>query len=180
MDPKAQLQQADELFRKGDEIAARDAYRRAAVSARTVFDPESEARAMFGLGTLLAAAEDHDSARSAFEEAAARAMEAGNRLLEADAHFALAHAHFDAGRSREGHDELLEAMALYRRLESDEARIGLARATRVYGEHLGVLGSVDDARQALELARLMFRELGDEEAARGVTEEIGRLDEFAR
>lgn len=181
MDPlELLLHQADELHRAGDESGARDVYRRAAAAARKTFAPHVEARAMLSLGTLLAASDDPDAARSALEEAMARAMEAGDAMLEADAHLALAHAHFDAGRSKDGHDELLEAMALYRRMDSVDARTKLARATRVYGEHLGVLGSEEDARQALVLAKLMFTELGDTEAAAGIDEELERIRDYER
>lgn len=180
MNPHELLRHADELLRTGDENGARDAYRRAAAAARLEFAPQVEARAMLSLGALLAASDDTDAARSALEEAMARAMEAGDMMLEADAHFALAHAHLDAARSKDGHDELLEAMALYRRMDSVEARTKLARATRVYGEHLGVLGSESDARQALELAKLMFTELGDAEAAAGIDEELERIRDYER
>lgn len=180
MDPRALLQSADELLRTGDETAARDAYRRTAAAARAAFAPEVEARAMLSLGLLLSASDELDAARSALEEAVARAMESGEPMVEADAHLALAHAHFDAGQSKDGHDELLEAMVLYRRMDTVDARRKLARATRVYGEHLGVLGSEADARQALELAKLMFLELGDREAAAGIDEELERIREYER
>lgn len=173
------IRQADDRRREGD-AEAEALYREAARRARETFDPGNEARAMLAIGALRAQAEDSQAAFEALNEAAARAMEAGDLLLEAQTHHALAAAYLDAGRSKDGHDALLEAMSLYRRVNRPEARVGLARTTRMYGEHLGVLGSADDARQALELARIMFVDLGDQEGARGVEEDLQRLAEYAR
>ena len=112
-------------------------------------------------------------------------MEGGVPLVEADAWFALATACFDAGLSKDGHDSLLEGMALYRQLadaspEDRELKRRLARSIRVYGEHIGVLGSESDARQALELARMMFDDLGDMDVATGIAKEIALLKEYSR
>lgn len=180
MSPEALIEQAFQHLSEGEEASARTSFRRAAVLARELFAPGIEARAMLELGSLFVASNDMFSAVSAFQEAVARSMEAGEILLEADAHFALAHAFFDLGQSKDGHEALLEAMVIYRQHDSQEARQKLARTTRVYGEHLAILGSAEDAAEALELARLMFVELGDQLAARGVEEELRRLEDFAR
>lgn len=182
---KQRLAEAERARLKGDERAAHEAYRSAASGAHDVDDLHTEAQALFGLGETCLALDDEGGAARAFGEAAARAMEAGDALLEAEARFALATVAFDAGQSKDGHDELIEAMALYR--EESEARPDevhikrrLARAVRVYGEHLGVLGSEQDARQALELAKRLFVESGDEALARGIDEELRRLGDWAR
>lgn len=174
------LERAQQLLEDGDEAAARNEFRRVSVLAREVFAPHIEAQAMLALGSLFVAAEDLLSAQSTFQEAIARSMEAGDRLLEADAHLALAHTSFDLGQSKHGHESLLEAMVIYRQHDSEQARRNLARATRVYGEHIAVLGSAEDAREALILAQLMFRELGDEAAAGGIEEDLQELKEYER
>lgn len=174
------IEEAERARARGEESAALAAYEEAARLAHAVFDPALEARAMLGVGQLRALSEDLRGAREALQEAVARAMEGGDALVEADAHLAIAACAFDAGQSKDGHDALLEAMALYRQQDSAPAKVGLARATRLYGEHLGVLGSESDARQALQLARLMFEDLGDEAAVRGVDEDLRLLKEYSR
>jgi tetratricopeptide (TPR) repeat protein len=174
------IEQGEQARSRGDEAAALAAFEEAAHLAHTVFDPALEARAMLAVGQLRALREEPLGAREALQEAAARAMEAGDLLTEADAHLAMAVHAFDAGQSKDGHDALLEAMALYRQIDAEPGKTGLARATRMYGEHLGVLGSESDARQALLLARVMFADLGDDLAVQGIDEDLRRLVEFSR
>jgi hypothetical protein len=50
----------------------------------------------------------------------------------------------------------------------------------VYGEHLAVLGTESDARQALEIARLMYVDLGETDVAVAIEGDIRRLGEWAR
>ena len=179
------FEKAEALRARGDEAGALAAYSSAAEVARDLFDPALEARAMLAVGELKALAEDLRGAREAFDEAIGRAMEGGVPEVEADAWFAMASACFDSGISKDGHDALLEAMALYRQLadeapENRERKARLARAIHLYGEHLGVLGSESDARQALELARIMYEELGDTAAVEGLREEMRLLTEYSR
>ena len=179
------IEQAEQLRRRGDEAGALDAFARAAALARDVFDPATEARGMLGVGQMRVLLDDSRGACEAFEEAVARAVEGGLPDVEADAWLGFAGAAFDGGKSKDGHDALLEAMALSRTL-ADEApddrarKERLARTIRIYGEHLGVLGSDADAKQALELARIMYSDLGDQEFARGIQEEIQKLRDWAR
>jgi tetratricopeptide (TPR) repeat protein len=183
--PQAWLESAEALRSRGDEPGALAAYEAAAKAAQSIFDPASEARAMLGVGEMKVLADDSRGARSAFDEAIGRAMEGGLPEVEADSWFALASACFDSGLSKDGHDALLEAMALYRELadaapEDRDRKARLARAIRLYGEHLGVLGSESDARQALELARIMYEDLGQQEIAAGIREEMERLRDYSR
>lgn len=175
-----QLEAADLARARGDEPTALAGFLAAALLARAAFAPALEGRAMLSAGELRHVAGDAAGAREALEEAVARAMEGGDRLVEGDAWYALATVAFDAGRSKDGHDALLEAMALYRELDGREPQRRLARAVRLYGEHLGVLGGAAEARQALELAKAMFSDLGEAEAARGVDEDLAQLDGFSR
>ena len=166
-----------------DRGAASDAmrlYRQVATEAAAFFAPDREARALLALGELLLSEGDEGEARVALEDAVGRAVEGGLALVEADAHYALAVLAFDAGRSKDGHDALLEAMALYRSLDADAARRGMARAVRTYGEHIGVLGSPDEARAALLLSRAMFVDLGQADAAAAIDVELSLLAEYAR
>lgn len=180
MDARTVLDRAEELRRAGAEAEALAAFEEAAQLAAEIFAPAEEAQALLGAGQLHALSGNLASARQRLEEAIARSMEGGVPLVEADAWLALAHAGFDDGRSKDGHDALLEAMALYRGLDGDAARQGLAQSVRLYGEHIGVLGDTAEARQALVLARIMYTELGDEDAARGVGEDLERLDAYGR
>lgn len=180
MDASVVLEKAKELRRAGAEAEALAAYEKAAALAQGVFAPALEALALLGAGQMHALAGNLASARVSLEEAIARSMEGGVPLVEADAWLALAHAGFDDGRSKDGHDALLEAMALYRELEGPEAQQGLALTVRLYGEHIGVLGDAEEARHALELARIMYGELGDEAAVRGIRHDLARLHEFSR
>jgi tetratricopeptide (TPR) repeat protein len=179
------LQSAEVLRQAGDEAGAAQAFSQAAEEAHRCFDPATEARAMLGLGAMLLVRDEGERARSAFNDAISRAVEGGVPEVEAEAWFALAAACFDAGLSKDGHDALLEAMALFRKLADeapeDAGRKGrLARAIRVYGEHLGVLGTESDARQALEIARLMYADLGDDAAARAIADDVRSLKDWAR
>jgi hypothetical protein len=174
------LEMAEVRRRAGDETGALALLGEAAVQAKANFEPALEAQAMLGTGQLLTLGGNDKAARSVFEEAVARAMEGGDVVTEADAHFALATLAFDSGRSKDGHDALLEAMALCRDQDTLDGKRRLARAVRLYGEHIGVLGSAEDARQALELAWVMFDDLGDAQAAAGVRADIVKLQEFSR
>lgn len=171
---------AERARRTGETARAREAYEQLSVHARSEFLPDVEARALLALGELAIAEDDAKGARALLTDAVARAMEGGVPLVEAGAYLALAHASFDLGRSKDGHDALLEAMALYRSLDGRPAMEGLARSMRLYGEHLGVLGDAKEARNALEIARVMFADLGDAEGAAGVVADMARLEEFAR
>jgi tetratricopeptide (TPR) repeat protein len=185
MNARELLQRAEACRRTGDEAGALAAYTQAAAAAQAVFEPAVEARAMLGVGEMRLLQDDPAGARQAFDDAIGRAVEGGDPEVEAEAWFGLASACFDAGASKDGHDALLEAMALARdladRSPTDRMKKGrLARAVRLYGEHIGVLGSESDAKQALELARIMYTDLGDLEAARSVQQEIEKLNAWAR
>lgn len=174
------LAEADSARDEGRETAALALYREAARQARDAFEPELEARSELGVAALLHVEGDERAARDAYESAIGRAMEGGSRMLEADAHFGLAMLAFDHGRSKDGHDELLEAMALYREMPELEGRRKMARAVRTYGEHVGVLGDPDAARQALQLARAMYRDLEDAAAVEDVETALALLERYAR
>lgn len=179
------LQKAETRRRAGDEPGALAAYLEAARAAQAIFDPAVEARAMLGVGEMRLLQDDSAGARQAFDDAIGRAVEGAEPDVEVQAWFGLASACFDAGASKDGHDALLEAMALARDLADRnpgdrDRKVQLARAIRLYGEHIGVLGSESDARQALELARIMYADLGDSDAARSVQEEIEKLNAWAR
>lgn len=140
---------------------------------------------MLGVGELRLLLGDDVGARRAFDEAIGRAMEGGAARLEAEAWLRLASACFDNGLSKDGHDSLLEAMALYREIADADpsdvpAKHSLAQCIRLYGEHLGVLGSESDAKQALELARIMYLDMGETEIARSVEADLAKLREWAR
>jgi tetratricopeptide (TPR) repeat protein len=179
------LTDAEHRRQCGDEAGALDAFKRAAESARAAFDPAGEGRAMLGVGEMRLLLADDAGARRAFEEAIARAVEGGAPDVEAEAWFRLATAFFDAGRSKDGHDALLESMALLRQMADDApddaaVKARLARAIRVYGEHLAVLGTESDARQALEIARLMYVDLGETQVAAAIDADVRRLGDWAR
>ena len=174
------LANADTARDEGREHDALALFRAAAEQARDSFEPELEARAELGAAAMLHLAGDEAGARTAYEGAVGRAMEGGSRMLEADAHFGLAMLAFDHGRSKDGHDELLEAMALYREMAEREGRVKMARAVRTYGEHVGVLGDVESARQALRLARAMYMDLDDAVAVEDVERALGLLESYAR
>lgn len=174
------LATAERARDRGAEEEALAAFVAAAQAARTQFAPEFEARAHLGAGAIRHLLGDEKGARASFEEAIGRAMEGGSRLLEADAYYALAMLAFDHGRSKDGHDALLESMALYRDLDGDEAKAKLARAIHAYGEHLAVLGDAKAAREALSLARAMFADLGETALATGVESEIADLARYER
>lgn len=182
MDAGIVLQRAEEHRRAGAEAEALATYEQAAALAGELFAPDIEARALLGAGQMHALAGNLASARLRLEDAVARSMEGGVPLVEADAWLALAHACFDDGRSKDGHDALLESMALYRDLEVEgaAAQQGLALAVRLYGEHIGVLGDTAEARHAFELARIMYSELGDDAAAGGIQGDLERLHAFSR
>ncbi len=91
------------------------------------------------------------------------ARETGNVLAEAHAYRLLALIAFDEGRSKDGHDHLLDAMAAF----EDAGRQGeVPTLTRWYAEHLTVLGAIEEAVQAFTLARERFLAVGDIEGAR--------------
>lgn len=174
------LKEANARRQRGDEQGALHSFELAAEYAADFAQPGLEAQALLGAGELHGLLDDPARARTCLEAAIARSMEAGTPLVEADAWLALAHGGFDAGRSKDAHDALLEAMALYRDLDGEHAKRGLARTVRLYGEHIGVLGDATEARQALELARIMYLELGDGQAAQGIAADLERLHDYAR
>jgi hypothetical protein len=91
------------------------------------------------------------------------ARETGNVLAEAHAYRLLALIAFDEGRSKDGHDHLLDAMAAF----EDAGRPGeVPTLTRWYAEHLAVLGAKEEAEAAFRLARERFLAVGDTEGAR--------------
>jgi tetratricopeptide (TPR) repeat protein len=176
---------AEQARRSGDEATALKHFSDAAEQARRAFEPAVEGKAMLGVGEMRLLLGDDLGARRAFDEAIGRAMEGGDAHVEAAAWFCLASSCFDAGLSKDGHDSLLESMALYREIaDADPADIAaktrLAQCIRLYGEHLGVLGSESDAKQALELARIMYLDLGETEIARSVEGDLERLRNWAR
>src|SRR5690554_2767572 len=116
MEARSVLDRAERLRSEGREEAALAAYLEAASLAADAFAPDVEARAMLGAGQLYALNDEYFRAARALQDAVSRAVEAGSPFVEAQAWFALAGASFDAGRSKDGHDAVLEAMALYRSL----------------------------------------------------------------
>jgi hypothetical protein len=91
------------------------------------------------------------------------ARETGNVLAEAHAYRLLALIAFDEGRSKDGHDHLLDAMAAF----EDAGRQGeVPTLTRWYAEHLAVLGAIEESVQAFTLARERFLDVGDAAGAR--------------
>lgn len=108
--------------------------------------------------------------RHALEEGRAHAIaalelarETGNVLAEAHAYRLLALVAFDQGRSKDGHDHLLDAMAAF---EDAGRQHEVPTLTRWYAEHLAVLGAKAEAEAAFQLARRRFLAVGDEEGAR--------------
>ena len=97
------------------------------------------------------------------------AQEIGDLLAEAQLRRLLALIAWDEGRSKDGHDHVLEAMIAYEQL-GREAEI--APLMRWYGEHLGVLGAVPEAEEALREAERRYKALGDENAARACAEDL--------
>ncbi len=90
------------------------------------------------------------------------AQEIGDLLAEAQIRRLLALLAWDEGRSKDGHDHILEAVAAYEQVgESKEIPVLM----RWYGEHLGVLGAYPEADQALADAEKRFRDAGDESGA---------------
>ncbi len=181
----ALLDRADAARRSGDDQEALSACLEASRQARELFAPDLEARAMLGVAQIRALGDELRPGRDAFDEAIARAVEGGVPVIEAEAWFGLASTFFDHGRSKDGHDALLEAMALCREIseaspDDRTAKARLARAIRLYGEHIGVLGSESDARQALELARIMYADLGEAAIAQSITADIAALREYSR
>ncbi len=180
MDARARFDEVERLRDAGRWREALALLRQTALDASLAFDPAVEATALLAMGELLNAEGDGAAAAAPLEEAIARSMEGGVPAVEARAHALLATLYFDAGRSKDGHDALLEAMALYRAQDDADSRRGLAVCMRLYGEHIGVLGSTEEAVQALRLAQAMFRDLGDEAAAVGIDQELARLPDYAR
>lgn len=174
------LSEAERLRESGDEVNALLQYRRAAEESARVFAPATEAAALLGAAEMQRFTGEPAAAIATLNDAIARAVEAGEPLVEARAWFVLATTAFDEGRSKDGHDALLEAMTLYREGTGREAQEGLALATRTYGEHLAVLGSASDARDALRLARAMYDALGDPSAVAGIDADLAKVAEFAR
>ncbi|MFM2152005.1 MAG: hypothetical protein RL199_440 [Pseudomonadota bacterium] len=174
------MEQARHACAEGDEAAAERTLRVLLERLADAFDPELEARASLLLGELLVGRSEGAEARRVLENAVARSLEAGLPLVEAEAWYGLAMSAFDEGRSKDGHDALLEAMALYRGLDGDDARRGLARAVRAYGEHVAVLGGSAQAKEALTLAGAMYGALGDAAEVEGVASDAKDVDYFAR
>ena len=91
------------------------------------------------------------------------ARETGNVLAEAHAYRLLALIAFDEGRSKDGHDHVLDAMAAFDEAGRHEE---VPTLTRWYAEHLAVLGAKEEAQAAFRLARARFLEVGDQAGAR--------------
>ncbi|MFM2153926.1 MAG: hypothetical protein RL199_2361 [Pseudomonadota bacterium] len=174
------LEQARRAHAAGDETSAERTLRTLLERLASSFDPDIEARASLMLGELLVGRGEGAEARRLLENAVARSLESGLPFVEAEAWYGLAMAAFDEGRSKDGHDALLEAMALYRGLDGDDARRGLARAVRAYGEHVAVLGGAEQAKEALRLAGAMYGALGDAAEVAGVDADAKDIDYFAR
>jgi hypothetical protein len=177
---QAPLDRARILLNAGDEAGAERLLRALLASLASDFNPELEARGSLALGELLVGRGAGVEARGVLENAVSRSVEAGLPLVEAEGWYALAMVSFDEGRSKDGHDALLEAMALYRSLDDRDGRRGLARAVRAYGEHVAVLGGAEQAREALGLAGAMYADLGDESEVIGVAADAKDVDYFAR
>jgi len=97
------------------------------------------------------------------------AQEIGDLLAEAQLRRLLALIAWDEGRSKDGHDHVLEAMIAYEQL-GREAEI--APLMRWYGEHLGVLGAMPEAEEALREAERRYKVLGDENAAQACAADL--------
>ncbi len=174
------LEEAVLLRDAGDEAGAERLLRALLAKLAGTFAPDLEARAALALGELLVGRGEGPGARTVLESAVSRAVEAGLPLVEAESWYALAMASFDEGRSKDGHDALLEALALYRCVDGVEAKWGLARAVRAYGEHVAVLGGSEQAREALTLAGAMYADLGDAAEVQGVAADAKDVEFFAR
>jgi hypothetical protein len=104
------------------------------------------------------------------------AQEIGDLLAEAQLRRLLALIAWDEGRSKDGHDHVLEAMIAYEQLSRPQE---IAPLMRWYGEHLGVLGALPEAEEALKEAERRFRALGDENAARACAEDLAAVKAHA-
>jgi len=104
--------------------------------------------------------------------AATLAREIGDDLAEAHAHKWLALIAFDEGRSKDGHDHLLDALAGF---ETAGAPEELPTLTRWYGEHLAFLGATEEAQRALRLARERYLDAGDLAGARALEADIAAV-----
>lgn len=85
----------------------------------------------------------------------------------------LAQMAFDEGRSKDGHDHLLDAIALFQELDQwAEA----ALLTRWYAEHLSFLGALPEAKAAFKLAHERFLNCQDEAAAAGCLADLQAIE----
>lgn len=109
----------------------------------------------------------HADASMMARELATYALSLARELADAQAEPAifslLAVLALDDGRSKDAHDHLQEAIAGYDALEQKGP---CAVLLRWYGEHLQLLGAEPEAKAALSDAARLFRELGDEQAAK--------------
>ena len=100
------------------------------------------------------------------------ARELGDDWAEAPLYALLALLAWDDGRSKDGHDHALDAIASFAQ-QGDEPSTALV--TRWYGEHLGVLGALPEARTALRDAERRFRYIGDLAAAEACAADVEAL-----
>ncbi|MEW5848399.1 MAG: hypothetical protein AB2A00_06270 [Myxococcota bacterium] len=173
------LQTAQDLEDALPPADARDveaAYAHALHWAHQAGDHLSAARAHLGRSRALRLLGQGDDARAAADLAAQLAQHAGqdaaHRSVEGAALLQLAELALDEGHSKDAHDHLVAALEA---LDESGDRAGLAAAARAYGEHLAVLGAWDEARAGLTLAARLYRELGDDERARWVEEQLAHL-----
>jgi len=104
------------------------------------------------------------------------AQEIGDLLAEAQLRRLLALIAWDEGRSKDGHDHVLEAMIAYEQLGREK---DIAPLMRWYGEHLGVLGALPEAEEALREAERRFVALGDENAAQACAKDLAAVKAHA-
>lgn len=105
------------------------------------------------------------------------ARELGDVAAESPLYTLLALIAWDDGRSKDGHDHILDALAGF---NQQGAHYCVALLTRWYGEHLAVLGANPEARHALQDAERRFRELSDFAAAEACVADVRALEQRAR
>ena len=128
-------------------------------------------------------AENHAARRAYIDEKAALARELalsaltlarelGDDKAEGPLYALLAVLAWDDGRSKDGHDHALDAIACFA-AQGEQAATALM--TRWYGEHLAVLGALPEASSALRDAERRFRDIGDVAGAEACAADVEAL-----
>lgn len=129
------------------------------------------------MGLLLAAKAGYQGdriglARAAGVRAVECARQVGDLAGEAHAYRLLALIAFEEGRSKDGHDHLLDAIASF---EDAGLAAEVPVLMRWYGEHLALLGATAEAKHAFGVAKERFGALGDQAGADGCARDIAAL-----